>query len=88
MCVSCLTVKRAILRVLLNLVRATQAECQSWIASFSLKHLSPYTLSFSVPKWEAGSPQRHGSKIACQAVDTRDTEHRSEECMYGTTNAQ
>lgn len=70
MCVNCLTVNRAILSVLLNLVRAT------------------YTLSFSVPKWEAGSPHRHGSKIACHAVDTRDAEHRSEDCMYGGTNVQ
>lgn len=49
---------------------------------------SPYTRSFSVPKWEAGLPQRHGAKIACHAVETRDAEQRSEDGMYGATKVQ
>lgn len=88
MCVNCLTVNRAILSVLLNLVRATESRCQPWMVGFGLGHPLPYTLSFSVPKWEAGSPHRHGSKIAYHAEDTRDAEHRSEDCMYGGTNVQ
>lgn len=78
MWVSSRTLRRALVRVLLNLVKAT-VKFRSHKLKGNDTVFSPYTASFSVPKWDAGFPHKHGANVSCHALETRDAAHRSEE---------